>query len=316
MSQAPLSSPRNPLLRRRTWTSTREQIIRGLLFLCAALSIVTTLGITLTLLFEAVQFFQVVPIWTFLTESRWTPNFEDKHFGILPLAMGTFVVSAIAGVIGLPIGLACAMYLSEYATPRQRGILKPILEVLAGIPSIVFGYFALNFVTPFFLRPVFQGLLHLDVELYNMASAGIVVGIMIIPTVASLSEDVLRAVPQGLREAGYALSSTKFDVCLRIVLPAALSGILAAFLLALSRAVGETMAVAIASGSKQVLTANPLRSCSTMTAFIANMFQGDTPVGSIEYKSVYAVALTLFAITLGMNILAQMILRRYRNVYQ
>ncbi|MFO1021645.1 MAG: phosphate ABC transporter permease subunit PstC [Planctomycetales bacterium] len=316
MPESHVNPPQHALVRRRTWQSTREQIIRVLLTICAGLSIATTVGITLILLVEAAQFFRHVSLWSFLTDTQWTPQFSDKHFGIMPLACGTLLVSLIAGVIGLPIGLACALYLSEYAHPKQRNILKPILEILAGIPSIVFGYFALVFITPYVLRPFFQGLLGIPVEIYNVASAGIVVGIMIIPTVASLSEDVLRAVPQGLREAGYALSSTKFDVCVRIVLPAALSGILAAFLLAISRAVGETMAVAIAAGNKSQLTLNLFKSTETMTAYIANVFLGDTPAGSIEYMSLYAVALTLFLITLAMNIFAQMILRRYRNVYQ
>lgn len=299
-----------------TWLRIREQIIRGILFFCALLSIATTLGITLILLVEAISFFREVSPLVFFTETRWTPQSLEKHFGIMPLVCGTMLVAAISALIGLPLGLASALYLSEYASPRQRNFLKPVLEILAGIPSIVFGYFALVFITPYIIRPFFQGLLGIPVDLYNVLSAGIVVGIMIIPTVASLSEDVLRAVPRGLREAGYAIGSTKFDVCVRIVLPAALSGILASFLLAISRAVGETMAVVIAAGNRPQLTLNVLTSVETMTAYIANVFLGDSPAGTIEYKSLYAVALTLFVSTLAMNIMAQFILRRYRNVYQ
>lgn len=322
VSPAPADHRSSPQTARRslefrwTWLRVREQLIRALLFFCAFLSIATTLGITVILVTEAVSFFQVVSPISFLFDTRWSPQSLEKHFGILPLVCGTLLVAGISALIGLPIGLASALYLSEYASPKQRDLLKPILEILAGIPSIVFGYVALVFVTPYLIRPFFQGLLGIPVDLYNVLSAGVVIGIMIIPTVASLSEDVLRAVPRGLREAGYAIGSTKFDVCVRIVLPAALSGILAAFLLAVSRAVGETMAVVIAAGNRPQLTLNVLTSVETMTAYIANVFLGDSPAGTIEYKSLYAVALTLFAITLTMNILAQFILRRYRNVYQ
>lgn len=315
-NSSPSAASRRSLEFHWTWLRVREQMIRGLLFLCAALSIATTLGITAILVTEAFAFFQAVSPFVFFTDTRWTPLSLDKHFGIMPLACGTFLVAGISALIGLPIGLAAALYLSEYATPRQRNWLKPVLEILAGIPSIVFGYFALVFVTPYFIRPLFQNLLGIPVDLYNVLSAGIVVGIMIIPTVASLSEDVLRSVPRGLREAGYAIGSTKFDVCVRIVLPAALSGILASFLLAISRAIGETMAVVIAAGNRPQLTLNVLTSVETMTAYIANVILGDSPAGTIEYQSLYAVALTLFVITLAMNVLAQFILRRYRNVYQ
>lgn len=294
----------------------KEQIIEWLLFLCAGISVLTTFGIIYILVSETFQFFLQVSPWEFFTETRWTPQYSEKHFGIAPLICGTLLVSVIAGVIGLPAGLLAAIYLSEYASPRSRSILKPVLEILAGIPSIVYGYLALVFVTPYILKPVIQGWLGWHVDQYNVASAGIVVGIMIIPTICSLSEDVLRSVPRGLREAGLALGATKFDVSVRIVLPAALSGILAAFLLAFSRAVGETMAVTIAAGNKPELTLNVFRTVETMTAYIVNVSLGDTPAGSVEYQSLYAVAMTLFLITFGMNVLAQFILRKYRNVYQ
>lgn len=301
----------------------KEQAIQAFLFLCALLSVVTTAGIIFVLVTESVvglpteqAFFQEVSVKEFLTDTRWTPQYAEKHFGILPLLCGTLLVAGIAAVIGLPIGLASAVYLSEYSSPRFRQIVKPVLEILAGIPTVVYGYFALVFITPYVLRPIFQTLLGFDVSVFNAASAGIVVGIMMIPMISSLSEDVLRAVPRSLREAGYALGSTKFDVSTRIVVPSALSGILASFLLAISRAVGETMAVTIAAGQKPNLTLNPFDGIETMTAYIVNVSRGDTPVGTIEYKSLYAVALVLFLMTLAMNILSQFILRRYREVYQ
>tara|TARA_B100000029_G_scaffold390397_1_gene387195 strand:- start:1545 stop:2528 length:984 start_codon:yes stop_codon:yes gene_type:complete len=301
----------------------KEQAVKAVFFCCALLSIGTTIGIIYVLVTEAVvgvgdsqAFFQEVSLVEFFTETRWTPQFADKHFGILPLLTGTLMIAGIAACIGLPVGLASAIYLSEYASPRVRNLVKPVLEVLAGIPTVVYGYFALVFVTPFVLRPIFQDGLGLDVGVFNAASAGIVVGIMIIPMVSSLSEDALRSVPQGLREAAYALGSTKLDVSLRVVLPAAFSGVIASFLLAIARAVGETMAVTIAAGQTPDLTLNPFRSVESMTAFIVNVSLGDTAVGSIVYKSLYAVALTLFVITLAMNILSQAVLRRFREVYQ
>ncbi len=317
------TSPEQSITKRFSLIRAKEQLIRFLLFLCALLSIVTTLGIIFVLISETVLplgsetvFFQDVSISEFFTETRWTPQFAEKHFGILPLLAGTSLIAGIAGLIGLPIGLASAVYLSEYAPPRTRQIVKPALEVLAGIPTVVYGYFALIFVTPFLLQPIFEDFLGFDVDVFNAASAGIVVGIMIIPMVSSLSEEALRAVPQALREAGFALGSTKFDVSVKVVLPAAFSGVVASFLLAISRAIGETMAVTIAAGQTPALTLNPFRSVETMTAFIVNVSLGDAPAGTIEYKSLYAVALTLFCITLLMNLLSQWVLRRFREVYQ
>ncbi|MAT15717.1 MAG: phosphate ABC transporter permease subunit PstC [Planctomyces sp.] len=301
----------------------KEQLIRLTLLFCALLSIATTVSIIYVLLTESVfsvgeseAFFERVSLSEFLTETRWTPQYADQHFGILPLLTGTFLIAGIAALVGIPLGLASAIYMSEYARPEVRNFIKPILEILAGIPTVVYGYFALVFVTPYLLRPIFQDLLGFDVSVFNAASAGIVVGIMIIPMISSLSEDALRAVPQSLREAGYALGSTKFDVSIKIVLPAAISGITASFILAFSRAVGETMAVTIAAGQQPRLTLNPFESVETMTAFIVNISMGDTPVGSIEYKSLYAVALTLFLVTLTMNFISYAIMRRFREVYQ
>ena len=310
---------------RTSYTTARfkETLIEGSLFLCALLSILTTLAIILVLFTESVYsvtgdtaFFQEVSIVEFLTGTKWAPVLKPQHYGVLPLMAGTMLVSLIAACIGLPVGILTALYLSEYARPGTRAFVKPFLEILAGIPTIVYGYFGLAFVTPYLIRPFFQGLLGIEVEIYNALSAGIIVGIMVIPMVSSLSEDALRAVPRSLREAGYALGSTKFDVCVKIVLPAAMSGVIASFLLAISRAIGETMAVTIAGGNRPNLTANPLEGIQTMTAYIVSASGGETPVGTIEYKSIYAVGLTLFLMTLVMNFISQAIMRRYREVYQ
>jgi len=301
----------------------REMTIRVVLLGCALASVLTTVGIIYVLVTEALvaippekAFFQEVSPQEFFTDTQWTPQYEDKHFGILPLLAGTFLVAGIAAVIGLPIGLAGSIYLSEYASRRTRNLVLPILEILAGIPTVVFGYFALVFVTPYVLRPIFEGLFGFEVNVFNAASAGIVVAIMIIPIVTSLSEDALRSVPHALREAAYALGATKYQVSAKVVVPAALSGILASFLLALSRAVGETMAVAIAAGQSPTLTLNPFQSVETMTAFIVNVSFTDKPQGSLEWKALFAVATTLFVLTLSMNIVSQLIMRRFREVYQ
>ena len=311
------------LIRQASWGRAREQVIKLVLFLCGALSLLTTAGIIVVLFTEAIYsfggtaFFQTVSLTDFLFDTVWAPQHPDQpRFGILPLLCGTFVIAGLGAVIGLPIGLASAIYLSEYAKPKMRRMLKPLLEILAGIPTVVYGYFALVFVTPYVLRPIFQTCLGINDDIFNAMSAGIVVGVMIIPTVCSLSEDALRAVPRGLREAGYALGSTKFDVSLKVVVPSALSGILASFLLAIARAIGETMAVTIAAGQQPRLTLNPFRGMETMTAYIVNISLGDTEAGSMEYKSLYAVALSLFVITLTMNLIAQRILKRYREVYE
>ena len=311
------------LKKRFSLARAKEWAVKGMLLGCASLSLVTTLTIVYMFITEAVigippntAFFQDVSLAEFFTDTQWSPQYAEKHFGILPLLFGTVMIAGIGGLIGLPIGLAAAIYLSEYAEPKVRRIIKPLLEILAGIPSVVYGYFALVFITPYVLRPIFQTMLGIDVDIFNAASAGIVVGVMIIPTVCSLSEDALRSVPQGLREAGYALGSTKFDVSLKIVVPAAFSGIVASFLLALSRAIGETMAVTIAAGQMPRMSLNPFRSMETMTAFVVSISLGDTPAGTIEYKSLYAVAFSLFVITLSMNILAQWVMKRFREVYE
>ena len=333
-SDRPLSAATSSLRRSASLVRLKETAIRALLFSCAAISILTTFGIVSVLFSNAIYdlspqrvgvdgqakpneaFFQQVSVTEFVTETRWTPQFSEKHFGILPLICGTLLISGIAALIGLPIGLCSAIYLSEYAAPRTRMFIKPVLEVLAGIPTVVYGYFALVFVTPYVLKPLFHDLLGIDVGVFNAASAGIVVGIMIIPMISSLSEDVLRSVPRSLREAAYALGSTRFDVSTRVVVPAALSGIIASFLLAIARAIGETMAVTIAAGQTATVTADPFSSVATMTSYIVNVSLGDTEIGSIEEKSIYAVGLTLFLMTLCMNIISQSVLRRFREVYQ
>jgi phosphate transport system permease protein len=326
----PTSAKSRELGFRLTWGRTREVAIQFGLFLCAVLTTLVTLAIAAVLFVEAVAgpggtaFFQQVSVVEFLTGTEWTPQYTEKKFGVLPLVCGTLQITVIAAMIGLPLGLLSAIYLSEYAAPRTRAIIKPALEILAGIPTVVYGYFALTFITPYVIKPLLQPaavfkiswLWSIPVDGFNALSGGIVVGLMIVPLISSLSEDVLRAVPRTLREAGYALGSTKFDVCTKIVVPSALSGIFAAFLLAVSRAIGETMAVTIASGQKPTLTLNPLMQIETMTAYIVNVMSGDAAVGTIEYKSLYAVALVLFLVTLFMNWVSQMVLDRYREVYQ
>ena len=313
------------LRRRFSWLRAREQVIQFILFCCAFLSILTTLSIIYVLITESLfavpphtAFFQDVSVQEFFTETRWTPQFAppQQYYGILPLITGTLLITGISAVIGLPMGLMIAIYLSEYASPTSRKWVKPALEILAGVPTVVYGYFALRFLTPMLIVPFFHDWLGFTVLGKNALSGGIVVGMMIIPMVASLSEDVLRSVPTSLRESGYALGSTKFDVSARIVVPAALSGILASFLLALARSIGETMAVAIASGGQAKLTLNPLNQIQTMTAFIVDVMQGEVETGSTREKSLYAVALVLFVITMVMNLISQWVLSRYREVYQ
>ncbi len=286
------------------------------LVLCAVITILTTVGIILVLGIQSYEFFTHahVGIFEFLFGWELKPDGDPPKFGIVPLIWGTFVVTAGASAIALPIGLFSAIYLSEYAPRRIRGLLKPILELLAGIPTIVYGYLALKLVTPV-LSHFFEQF-HLKVSTYNALSACIVVGIMIIPLVSSLSEDVLSSVPRGLREAAYGLGATKFEVSTRVVLPAGLSGVFASFVLAVSRAVGETMAVVLAAGQDPNLTFNPLKSIETMTTYIVQVIQGDASYDEPKYFSLFAVGLALFAVTLTLNIISGLVLRRYREVYQ
>ena len=293
--------------RRRRWG---EDVIKGVLALCALVSVATTIGIVVALLVPALDFFGEVSIVDYLTGTDWAPLFEPASFGVLPLIVGTISVTLWACVVCMPFGLGAAIFLSEYARERTRNVLKPALEVLAGIPTVVYGYFALTFVTPL-LRDV-----GLPVEIFNALSAGLVMGVMLIPTVASISEDAMSAVPRELRDGAYALGSTKLQVATRIVVPAAISGIVASFVLAISRAVGETMIVLIAAGQRPTLTFNPLEAVETMTAFIAATGTGDVPTGSIEYKTIFAVGLTLFVMTFTMNLLAIRLVRRFQEIYE
>ena len=299
----------NPL--RQTKPRYGEKVIRVILFAAAAVSILTTFGIVISVLIPSLEFFSEIPLTEFLFTTTWTPLFANPQYGVLPLIMGTMVITVIAIAIAIPLGLGSAIYLSEYAKPKARKVLKPTLEVLAGIPTVVFGFFALEFITELVLKPIFP-----QIDIFNALSAGIVMGIMIIPTIASLSEDAMAAVPGGLRDGAYALGATKRQVALRVVVPAALSGNVAAFVLGISRAIGETMIVTIAAGLQPNMTLNPLEGVQTMTSYIAAAGAGDVATGSIEYKSIFAVGLLLFIITFFMNMISIRLVRKYRQAYQ
>ncbi|MEM6799027.1 MAG: phosphate ABC transporter permease subunit PstC [Planctomycetota bacterium] len=302
----------------RLW---QERVIHVLLAGCAAVSVLTTVGIVVVLLMESFQFFagsveaepgveKEITVTEFLTSTKWTPLLKPQHFGILPLFCGTLLVTLGAVCVAAPVGLGAAIYLSEYAEPTVREIVKPVLEVLAGIPSVVYGVLAVTTVSPM-IRSVFS-----SDSIFNALSASIVVGFMILPMIISLSEDVLRSVPRSLREAAFALGATKLDVTLRVVVPAGLSGVVASLLLAVSRAIGETMAVTLAAGATPKMTLNPMESVQTMTAYIVQVAKGDTPVGSLEYRTIFAVGLALFVVTMLINILAQWVLSRMREQYE
>jgi phosphate transport system permease protein len=286
-----------------------ERVIESALFLCAAGSVLVTAGIIAVLVVETFAFFREVPVTDFLFGTVWTPAFSDKHFGVLPLVAGTALTSAIAMLLALPAGILIAIYLSEYAPSGRRRGVKPVLEILAGVPTVVYGYFALLFVTPL-LQKFVPGLAS-----FNALSPGIVMGIMILPLVASLSEDALRSVPNGLREGAYALGATRLQATLRVVVPAAFSGISAAAILAVSRAIGETMIVAVAAGQQPRLTADPLVPVQTMTAFIVQMSLGDTAAGTIEYRTIFAVGMLLFVSTFALNLVSNWLRQRFREEY-
>ena len=290
-------------------TRTLEWLIERLLFVCAALSVLTTAGIIMVLAFETYEFLREVSIVEFLTGTEWTPLFYNKQFGVLPLVAGTMLVSAIAMVVALPMGLLAAIYLSEYSPATFRRVVKPVLEILAGVPTVVYGYFALTFVTPLLQQffPTLSG--------FNALSPGIVMGLMILPLVSSLSEDAMRAVPQGLREGSYALGASRMQTALKVVVPAAFSGITAAFILAASRAIGETMIVAIAAGQQPRLTGNPFVPIETMTAYIVQVSLGDTPQGTLEYRTIFAVGMLLFVMTFGLNLISTWLRERFREEY-
>jgi phosphate transport system permease protein len=308
-ADAPDTSPPSDDLTQQIYNSPKERAIKYLLGACALMSVLTTLGIAAVLVIESIPFFQNVALVEFLGDTRWTPQFANKHFGIWALLSGTVLVTVISAIVALPVGLASAIFISEYASEWVRKVLKPGLELLAGVPTVVYGYFALTFVTPL-LQTFIPGL-----GVYNALSGGIVVGIMIIPMVASLSEDALQAVPDSLGQAAYALGATKVETVLRVNVPAAFSGIMASFILAVSRAIGETMIVTLAAGATPKMTLNPAESIQTMTAFIVQVSKGDTPQGTIVYQSIFAVGLVLFLITLVMNIIANRITLHYQERY-
>jgi phosphate transport system permease protein len=304
MASAPL-----PLTRRRPIS---ERVIESLLFLAAMLGVVTTLGIILILAYQSIEFFRQVNPIEFLTGTVWSASIRPYAFGILPLMSGTLLVAGIAMIIGVPLGLLSAILLSEYATPRFRLTVKPILETIAGIPTIVLGFFALYFLAPEILRPLLG---ERNIGVFSALSAGIVVGLLVTPLIASISEDAMRAVPMGMREGAYAMGATKFEVVRRVVFPAAISGIMASVILAMSRAIGETMAVVLAGGNQPQLTFDPTESVQTMTAFIVQISSGDTPQGSVQFTSLFAVGAALFVMTLVLNLISGWVVRRFRTVY-
>lgn len=317
MSASEASAISSPAAARRTLEVGRprygELAIRALLALCALLSVATTVGIAIALLEPTIEFFGEVSLTEFFTTTQWSPLFSPPSFGVLPLVTATLTTTFWALLVCIPFGLGAAIYLSEYALPRTRSILKPVLEVLAGIPTVVYGFFALTFVTPL-LQDLW--LFGEEPQIFNAISAGLVMGVMILPTVASLSEDAMAAVPQGLRQGAFALGATRLQVSTRVVVPAALSGIVAGFVLGISRAVGETMIVLIAAGGTPNLSFNPAEAMQTMTAFIAAAGLGDQPTGSIGYKTIFAVGSTLFVLTFLMNIFSIRLVRKYREVYE
>lgn len=300
----------NVMPRKRLKTILKDGAVTKLFWVCAFVSVLTTLGINLILISETFQFFKTVSLWDFLSGTEWTPLFEPKQFGVWPLVSGTVIVALGSCLLALPMGLGIGIFLAEYASPGVRRSIKPILEILAGIPSVVYGYFALTAVTPF-LQTIFP-----DVEVFNAASASIVVGIMVLPMVASICDDAIRSVPKTLRDGGYALGTTKYEVTAQIVVPSALSGILASFILAFSRAIGETMAVTLAAGGTAHLTFNPFEGVQTLTSYIAQVSLGDTPHGTIEYQSLFAVGMVLFLMTLVMNHLSHYVVRRFGRRYE
>lgn len=287
----------------------RERVIEFLLFLAAFSSVATTIAIIVLLVYESVEFFGKVSLKEFLTDTQWSPLFADAHYGILPLVSGTLVTTTIALLVSVPMGTIMAMYLSEFANPRLREVVKPFLELLAGVPTVVYGYFALLFVTPL-LQTVLP-----DLPGFNMLSAGLVMGIMILPLVSSISEDAMRSVPLYIREGSYAMGATRLQTAWRVVYPSAISGIFAAYILGISRAVGETMIVAIAAGLQPNLTWNPMDEAATITAYIVQVSLGDLPHGSLEYQTIFAAGLTLVLMTLVFNIIGYFLSKRYREIY-
>jgi phosphate transport system permease protein len=316
MSERAMSPPRGVSVvsalkvRRTSGRAIREQSIGALLFAFASISVLTTFAIVFVLARESIDFFREVSIIDYFTGTRWTPTFASQHFGVLSILNASLLIASIGLLVAIPFGLGSAIYLAEFAPRKVRATLKPILEVLAGIPTVVYGYFALLFITPL-LRSFIPGM-----QVFNALSAGIALGIMIIPMVASLSEDAISAVPRSLRDASAALGATDMETVVSVTVPSALSGIVASFILAMSRAVGETMIVAIAAGNSPEVIFNPLKGMQTMTAYIVQISLGDTPRGSIEYSTIFAVGGTLFVMTLILNILSRIVVRRFREAYE
>ena len=299
----------SPRLAKNVSRNIKERIIELVLMLAALSAVFTTFAIVAILLYESLGFFKVVSLVEFFTSTEWTPLFEDAHYGIMPLVSGTLTTSAVALAVAIPVGTIGAIYLSEFASHKAREIVKPMLELLVGVPTIAFGYFALLFVTPL-LQKVFPGL-----PGFNMLSAGIVMGVMIVPYIASVAEDAMRAVPMSMREGSYAMGATRFQTAIRVVTPAAVSGIVAAYILAISRAVGETLVVAVAAGQQPTLTFNPMDGAATITAYIVQVAMGDLPHGSIGYQSIFAAGLVLFALTLGFNVIGHIVRKKFREQY-
>jgi len=296
-------------LSRKLSRNVRERAIELVLFLAASVSVLTTIGIIWILIFESYHFFEHVPVWDFLTDTMWTPLFSTPRYGILPLLLGTVTTSLVALAVAVPLGTVIAIYISEFASPRVREIVKPFLELLGGVPTIVYGYFALTVVSPVlqYFFPSLPG--------FSMLAAGLVMGIAIVPYISSLSEDAMRAVPMSLREGAYAMGSTRFQAAVRVVLPAAISGVLSAYILGISRAVGETMIVAVAAGMQPNFTMDPTQPAQTISAYIVQVAMGDLPHGSIGYQSIFAAGLSLMLLTLFFNIMGHLIRRRYREAY-
>lgn len=307
--QLPAQLTISPRLAKNIRRNVKERIIELILMMAALVAVATTFAIVGVLLYESLSFFKTVSVVEFFTDTQWTPLFEDAHYGIMPLVSGTLTTSAIALAVAVPIGTISAIFLSEFASHKTREIIKPILELLVGVPTVVFGYFALFFVTPL-LQSIYP-----ELPSFNMLGAGIVMGIMIIPYIASMSEDAMRAVPMSMREGSYAMGATRFQTAIKVVTPAAISGIVAAYILAISRAVGETMVVAIAAGQQPNLTFNPLDSAATITAYIVQVAMGDLPHGSIGYQSIFAAGLVLMAMTLSFNIFGHWVRKKYRESY-
>ena len=292
-----------------------EKLIQGILALCAAISVAVTTGIVISLIGPSLSFFGQIPVREFLFGTNWTPAFQPQSFGVLPIVVGTLNVTLWGLLFAIPIGIAAAIYLSEYARPRVRKVIKPTLEVLAGVPTVAFGFFAFAFLTPI-IQDIWPGFLGTGPNIFNALAAGIAVGLLIVPIIASISEDAMSAVPAGLREGAYALGAGKMRVALRVVFPAALSGIVASIVLGISRAVGETMVVLMAAGATPNLTMNPAEAVQTMTAYIGTTATGDISTGTIEYETIFAVGLLLFVLTMAMNLVSIRLVRRFREVYE